>query len=149
MTTARARAESSKDDQVAYLLRKTIENGATPGEEVSAIQLAHMIVRQHGLDLDAFRAALAKVGDPPRYRITHDGFLVPAGPTQTAAEPGGASPDGASTAQATVEDSCPESPTGRHRMEKYMRGTVATGLLYCIHCGLRRDATGVAEKSSR
>lgn len=149
MTTARTRAESSKDDQVAHLLRKTIENGATPGEEVSAIQLAHMIVRQHGLDLDAFRAALAKVGDPPRYRITPDGFLVPAGATRAADEAGRAPRDGAGTAQAAVEDFCPESPTGRHRLEKYMRGTVATGLLYCIHCGLRRDATGAAEKLDR
>lgn len=149
MMTGQGRAESSKDEQVEYLLRKTIENGATAGEEVSAVQLAHMIVRQHGLDMDAFKAALAKIGHPPRYRITEDGFLVRA----EAEQPGDAfdatprreaeeaARQYAGAAQTAVDD-CPVSPTRRHRMEKFMQGTLATGQLYCIHCGVKRDASG-------
>ena len=129
--------ERSKHEQVEFLLRKTVENGATPDEEVSAVQLAHMIVRQHGLDMDAFKAALGKIGKPPRYHITGDGFLVPAEPRAGAsAAPGDAA--------AGPPDICPVSPTRRHRMEKFMQGTLATGQLYCVHCGLKRDAAAGA-----
>jgi hypothetical protein len=147
MTTERIRTARVKDEQVGHLMRKTVENGATPGEEVSAIQLAHMIVRQRGLDLDAFKAALAKIGDPPRYAITEDGFLVPAeaGRTKEAQGPGphrrgdsDALHKGAGGGQAAADEACRASPTGFHRMEKYMRGTLATGVLYCLHCGIRR-----------
>lgn len=129
--------ERSKHEQVEFLLRKTVENGATPGEEVSAVQLAHMIVRQHALDMDQFRAALAKIGRPPRYHITADGFLVPAeAPAGASAAPHHAAPE--------PPDACPVSPTRRHRMEKFMQGTLATGQLYCVHCGLKRDAAAGA-----
>lgn len=149
MTTERIRASNTRDDQVGYLLRKTVENGATPDEEISAVQLAHMIVRQRGLDLDDFKVALAKIGNPPRYAITPDGFLVPVEAVRTA-EVHGAGPRGrpdwdddlrrdVGGEQAAVADGpCRLSPTGFHRMETYMRGTVATGVLYCLHCGLRK-----------
>jgi hypothetical protein len=132
----------TKDEQVAALLRKTVENGATPSEEVAAIQLAYMMVRQNRLDLDLFKHALSQIGDPPRYIITSDGFLLPV--TALAA----AAPQADATRQGTVRNEetprpapareCSHSPTGRHRMEPHYRGTVLTGDVYCIHCGLRR-----------
>ena len=123
----------SKEDLVADLLRKTVENGATPGEEVSSVQLAHLLVRQHHLDMDAFKLALGRIGTPPRYEITPDGFLVPA---MLRANPGRGSAD----TSADPVDGCRLSPTGRHRMVPYMRGTFATGALHCVHCGVRIEA---------
>src|SRR5579863_3445310 len=145
MTRERFRPARTRDDQVGHLMRKTVENGATPGEEASAIQLAHMIVRQNGLDLDAFKAALAKIGNPPRYAITQDGFLVPV-ESRSGEAPGSrprrrAGPDDlrgeAGAGPATADGPCRDSPTGLHRMERHMRGTVATGVMYCLHCGFR------------
>jgi hypothetical protein len=147
MMRARSRAAKSKDSQVENLLRKTIENGATPGEEVAAVQLAHMVVRQNGLDLDVFKAALAKIGDPPRYVITHDGFLLPVrtlpaanavGAGRISSRMGSADEeDGPARTNVAADESCLQSPTGLHRMERHMQGTVSTGALYCIHCGFR------------
>lgn len=158
---SRYRDTTSKDRLVADLLRKTIENGATAGEEASAIQLAHMLVRQHGLDIDVFRACLELVGDPPRYVLTQDGFLVPThllraadpapGPAHGHDQGYGHGPgnhprrrrtDQQHSSQyggANPQDRCPVSPTGRHRMERYMRGTRATGAMYCLHCGFRTE----------
>jgi hypothetical protein len=147
-------------------MRKTLENGATPSEEASAIQLAHMLVRQHDLDLDVFRACLSMIGEPPRYLLTPDGFLVPTHLLQSA-EPHldpsrghnygyglgshgighGHGPANhprrrrTDNQQATgsAGDYCPISPTGRHRMERYMRGTRSTGAMYCLHCGYRTE----------
>ncbi len=141
MNSSRGRVGMSKADHVANLLRKTIENGATAGEEASAIQLAHMLVRQHGLDMDAFRLALDRIGDPPRYIITRDGFLMPAAARVAEAPPRrpAQNDDEEQPAQSEPgpERECSHSPTGRHRMEQHMRGTLPTGASYCIHCGLR------------
>ncbi|HEX3863762.1 MAG TPA: hypothetical protein VHY35_18935 [Stellaceae bacterium] len=143
----RSRGPRSKDEQVELLLRKTVENGATPGEEVAAIQLAYLIARQNGIDPAIFKTALEKIGDPPRYMLTADGFLVPTHVTRPAAArdtgerrrwtDAHGTRGGAERTQAAPDRECPVSPTGRHRMERYMRGTFPTGMQYCLHCGLR------------
>jgi hypothetical protein len=154
-STGWRRAGKSKESLVADLLRKTIENGATPSEEVSAVQLAHMLVRQHNLDIDIFRANLSSIGDPPRYLLTSDGFLVPTKVIGGTASPAGGHASGQGQGhtygsghprrrrddhpQQSAADRCPISPTGRHRMERYMRGTRATGAMYCLHCGYRTE----------
>jgi len=135
--------------RVADLLEKTIENGATPDEEKSAVQLAHQLTRQHGLDMDYFKLALERVGNPPRYLLTADGFLLPATalrpPQWNGAERRRRTWDGADRrrssgraepAAGSVE--CRASPTGQHRMQPVMQGTFRTGTESCIHCGTRR-----------
>jgi hypothetical protein len=143
-TSAQSTSTRTKEAQVAVLLKKTVENGATRGEETSAVQLAHMLVRQHGLDIDAFKIALAKVGDPPRYAINIDGFLIP---TETVRAADGARASLRAAGPTADETDMPElawatgrclaSPTGRHRFERYARGTLVFENVYCLHCGIR------------
>lgn len=140
--------------RVADLLEKTVENGATAGEERSAVQLAYQLTRQHGLDIDNFKLALGRIGAPPRYLLTADGFLLPAtalralpwdgverrhrrwdGSERRRSRDGGGA--GAAPAASTVE--CPASPSGQHRMTPVMQGTFRTGYESCVHCGTRRQ----------
>lgn len=141
--------------RVDDLLEKTIENGCTPDEEKSAIQLAFLLTRQHGLGMDNFRLALERVGKPPRYLITGDGFRMPAtawrsapwdgvdrrrrnwdGNDRRRARGGGGGGGAAHAAADGLE--CPASPSGKHRMTPVMQGTFRTGYESCIHCGTRR-----------
>lgn len=64
------------DEQVRSLLSKTIEAGATEGEEIAAVQKAFQLIRQHGLDA-------AEFAFPPRFAIDDRGFLVPAESVKT------------------------------------------------------------------
>src|SRR5579863_6498724 len=130
--------------RIADLLNKTIENGATADEEKSAVQLAYQLTRQHGLDIGEFKVRLAMIGVPPRYLVTGDGFLLPFAVVR-AVEPARGW-DGterrraaAASEQAGAEGrECPDSPSGRHRMVPLMRGTFATGIESCVHCGAQK-----------
>jgi hypothetical protein len=137
--------------RVAELLEKTVENSATPDEEKSAVQLAYLLTRQHGLDIDQFKLALARIGAPPRYLVTVDGFLVPAATMRPPAWDGkdrrhrawdgNDRRRGATSGERRAADAreCLESPTGRHRMVPIMQGTFRTGIESCIHCGTRKQ----------
>jgi len=131
--------------RIDELLNRTIENGATPGEEKTAVQLAYQLTRQHHLDIESFKARLRMIGSPQRYMLTGDGFLVPFATVQADAprtwdgrerrrrSHGGAE----SPRQAAYE--CPSSPTGQHRWVPFMRGTFPTGIENCVHCGARKQ----------
>ena len=136
----RERRTRSKDEQVADMLNKTVERGATEEEEKSAVQLAYQLVRQYRLDLDEFKASLARIGNPPRYTLTDDGFLMPAAvarpippdpPKRDDSRPAPSAPP--------TPGLCPLSPSGRHHMVPFMHGTLMTGVEYCAHCGARRE----------
>jgi hypothetical protein len=81
----RVRAAKTKQDQVNDLLAKTVENGCTIEEEKSSVQLAYQLSRQYKDEIDqpGFIAALYGIGDPARYAVTDDGFLVPAEAVRT------------------------------------------------------------------
>ena len=136
--------------RIEVLLEKTVENGATIGEEKSAIQLAYQLTRQYGFDVDEFQKKLSRVGRPPRYLITGDGFLVPATSLQSPPWDGTERRrrgwdgterrrfrDGGGAAAAPGPE-CPASPSGKHRMTPIMQGTFRTGFEGCVHCGTRR-----------
>ena len=129
--------------RVADLLEKTVENGATAEEEKSAVQLAYLLTRQHGLDVEQFKLALANVGKPPRYLLTRDGFLVPAAtlrpPAWDGVERRRRAWDGPDRRHAAPTLECPSSPTGQHRMVPMMQGTFRTGVESCLHCGTRKQ----------
>ncbi|MBV9826460.1 MAG: hypothetical protein JO001_12445 [Alphaproteobacteria bacterium] len=139
--TARTEAE------ITLLLRRTQENGATLREELASVQRAYALLRHHELDAAFFRMRLGRIGDPPRYQLTDDGFLVPTvlleDDRDRSDHPDAATRQGARAhprgerAGADIDGYCPLSPSGKHRMERYFRGTFATGAIYCIHCGLR------------
>lgn len=132
--------------RVTDLLNKTVENGATPDEEKSAVQLAYQLTRQHGLDVGDFKARLSMIGAPPRYLLTNDGFLVPAGAVMRSAEPPPRPWDGNERRRSAAGPGraegggreCQVSPSGQHRWVPFMRGTFATGIENCAHCGARK-----------
>jgi hypothetical protein len=132
--------------RVLALLEKTIEKGALPEEEKSSVQLAYQLTRQHDLDINIFKQALEKMGPPPRYLVTQDGFLVPAVAVRGTGPWDGSDRrrrgwDGVERrrfAAAAAAPECPSSPTGRHRMQPIMQGTFRTAFEGCIHCGTRR-----------
>jgi hypothetical protein len=72
-------------DQIEDLLRKTVENGATPAEEASSVQLAYQLSRSgKDVDQDEVKKLIEAIGgEGPRYAITDDGFLVPASAVKT------------------------------------------------------------------
>ncbi len=132
--------------RIADLLNKTIENGATTDEEKSAVQLAYQLTRQHGLDIGEFKVRLAMIGVPPRYLVTGDGFLLPFAAVRIAEPARGwdgterrSRPAGASEQAGPDGRECPASPSGRHRMVPFMRGTFPTGIENCVHCGARKQ----------
>lgn len=74
----------TNDEKVADLLAKTIEAGCTPDEEASAVRQAELLVRQYGLDVDAFRASVEAIGgDEARYAFSDKGFLMEADAIRT------------------------------------------------------------------
>ena len=117
----------AKTAEVAALLRRTRDNGATEREEVEAVQMAYAIARTHRLDLDSFRVLLDGIGYPPRYALTESHFLVPADLIAAAHAARGLG----------LRRECHQSPTGHHRMVAEMRGTFPTGAQHCVHCGHR------------
>jgi hypothetical protein len=134
--------------RVSALLAKTVEKGAAPEEEKSSVQLAYQLTRLHDLDVDVFKQALARIGSPPRYLVTQDGFLMPATVARGAAPWDGTERrrrawDGTErrsrgSARAAPGPECPASPSGKHRMTPIMQGTFRTGFEGCVHCGTRR-----------
>jgi hypothetical protein len=64
-TQAKARTRRSPDEIVRALLDKTIENGATAGEEQAAVAKAEQLIAKHGLERSTFQF-------PPDRRLPAD-----------------------------------------------------------------------------